>query len=357
MSSGGSALNTVSNTPFFGQAWELTITYTDANGDDQDLLVSTNSWEPEAIRITFEVLQATVPSSWWFADIVIYNFNETTINSVLAATSVRLKAGFQSGPASSSVIWDGPILQVLLDEENVVDTRVTLHCVASPVTMANPIAFAVGDYASQADLLSKMAGNIGLPPMENSQNTATLSTHAQTALTAKQYPRGNTVFHTFGQYLDVVSTDQNLTTWRKGNAAYMSELGNVAGGLSTPTADYIYALPNPTGTTAVGLPPGTTQSIIGTPRQTQQGIIFTVLLDPRLMVTLPVQVVQLAGNLTITQQAIQVGQMQNVLNTLQFVVQVRHVGDSRGNDWYTEVTGCSTTFASNLLTGLLSATS
>jgi hypothetical protein len=351
-------MSPISQTPFFGQAWELIITYTDTNGDDQNITVSTNAWEPEALRITFEVLQATIPSSWWYADIVVYNLKQETIkNFILTATNVKLSAGFQTGPAKSTVIWDARVFQVLIDEENVVDTRVTFHCVANPVAMANPVAFSIGPSAAQAQLLTKMAGNIGLPPMENSQNTATLSEHAQAALMAKQYPRGNTVFHTFGQYLDIASNDQNLTTWRKGNAAYMTELGNVARGLSTPTADLTYALPNPVGTTSSGLPAGTTQTIIGTPRQTPQGVIFTVLLDPRLQVKLPVQVVQLVGNLTITQQTIQVGQNQSTLNTLQFVVQVRHVGDSRGNDWYTEVTGCSTTFASNLLTGLLSATS
>jgi hypothetical protein len=351
-------MSTTSQIPFFGQAWELIITYTDANGVDQDLTVSTNAWEPESLRITFEIVQSTIPSPWWYADIVVYNLSQETINNiVLAATKVRLKAGFQTGPALSSVVWDGPIFQVLLDEENVIDTRVTLHCVANPISMANPVAFSIGPYAQQAQLLTQMAGNIGLPPMENSQNTATLSEHAQAALTAKQYPRGNTVFHTMGDYLDIVSSDQNLSTFRKGNAAYMTEIGNIGSGLATPAPDLIYALPTPIGTVASGLPAGTTQSIIGTPRQTPQGIIFTVLLDPRLKVTLPVQVVQLAGNLLITQQVIQVGQFQNPLNTLQFVVQVRHVGDSRGNDWYTEVTGCSTTFASNLLDGLLSATS
>ncbi len=349
---------TTSQIPFFGQSWELVVTYTASDGSDQTLTVSTDAWEPEALRITFEVLESNIPSPWWYADIVVYNLALDTINTVImSATSVRLKAGFQTGPALSSVIWDGPIFQVLLDEENVVDTRVTLHCVANPIAMANPVAFSIGPYASQAQLLTKMAANIGLPPMENTQNTATLSAHAYAALTAKQYPRGNTVFHTMGKYLDIVSSDQNLTTYRKSNAAYMTELGNVGGGLSAPSPNYVYALPNPPGTSASGLPPGTSQTIIGTPTQTQQGIIFTVLLDPRLKVTLPVQVVQLAGNLLINQQVVQVGQMQNPLNTTQFVVQVRHMGDSRGNDWYTEVTGCSTTFAANLLNGLYSATS
>lgn len=348
-------MSATSTIPFWGQSWELTITYNNASGLQPEI-VSTDTWEPEALRITFEVLQSTIPSPWWYADIVIYNLNTDTIrNIVLNATSVQLKAGFQVGDALSSVIWSSPILQVLLDTENVVDTRVTLHCVANPLVMDNPVSFAAGQFSSQAQFLNRMAGQIGLPPMANDQNSNTLSVFAQTQLTAKQYPRGNTMFGTMGQYLDIVSNDQRLATFRDGNKAYITEISN---GTVVPPADLTYAPPNPPNTTLSSLPAGTTQSIIGTPRQTPQGIVFTVLLDPRLQVQVPIQVVQLLGVL-VTQLPIQLDASSfiNPLDNLVFFVgQVRHVGDSRGNDWYTEVTGYSTTFASTLLGGITAAT-
>jgi hypothetical protein len=88
-------------------------------------------------------------------------------------------------------------------------------------------------------------------------------------------------------------------------------------------------------------------------------MIFTVLLDPRLKVQLPPLVVQLTRTL-ISQLTVQPGQA--VVSPMSanldfFVAQVRHIGDSRGNDWYTEVTGYNTTYASNLLDGVFAASS
>lgn len=341
-----------STIPLFGQAWELTVQYASENGTTSEILTS-NSWEPEALRMTFEVVQSMLPSPWWYADIVIYNLDTPEIqNTLLNATWVTLKAGFQTGPTLSSIIWDGPILQVLFDREAVVDFRVTLHCVANPLVMNDIIGFSMGPFSSQAQLVSKMAAQVALPPLTTANGT--LSNYAAQALTAKQYPRGNTVFGKVGKYLTQIADDQFMSTWRDGNQAYISEISN---GTVTPTANYIYSPPFPPNAQPPGLPPGTTQSIIGTPRQTPFGVIFTVFLDPRLKVQLPPLVVQLVRTL-IVQIAVQPGQtaaspMSANLNF--FVAQIRHTGDSRGNEWYTEVTGYNTTYASNLLDGVFAA--
>jgi hypothetical protein len=244
---------------------------------------------------------------------------------------------------------------VLFDREQVVDFRVTLHCVANPLVMDDIIGFSMGPFASQAQLVAKMASETGLPAITSANGT--LSSYAQQALSAKQYPRGNTVFGKTGKYLHQIADDQFMTTWRDGNKAYMSQISD---GDAIPTPDLIYSPPFPPNTAAgLNLPNGTTQSIIGTPRQTPFGVIFTVLLDPRLKVQLPPLVVQLVRTL-ITQIAVQPGQTAASpmsANLSFFVAQVRHTGDSRGNDWYTEVTGYGTTYASNLLDGVFAASS
>jgi hypothetical protein len=341
--------------PLWGQAWELVIGYQTDSGL-QSKTISTNSWEPESLRITFEVLQSTIPSPWWFADIVIYNMDPVDIASIAYnAVKVTLKAGFQTGPNLSAVIWDGPVFQVLLDQEQVVDTRVTLHCVSNPLVMENVTAFSVGQFASQAQVIAKMAAQIGLPPID--QASGTLNPVASQLLNTKRYPRGNTVFGKLGKQLDLVAGDQNLQTFRNGSKAYMTSFGD---GTISPTPDLIYAPPNPPNTQSSStLPSGTTQSIIGTPRQFPEGVIFTVLLDPRLQVQLPVLVVRLVGTL-VTQQVRQIGgsfitPLNN--NLVFFVGQVRHTGDSRGNDWQTEVTGYNTTYGASLLDGIFSASS
>jgi len=343
-----------STIPLFGQAWELTVQYQTSAGT-QTAVISANKWEPEALRITFDVVQSMLPSPWWYADIAVYNLDTpTTQNILLNATWVTLKAGFQTGPTLSSIIWDGPILQVLFDREQVVDARVTLHCVANPLVMDDIIGFSMGPYASQAQLVAKMAAETGLPGI--SQANGTLSSYASQALSAKQYPRGNTVFGKTGKYLHQIADDQFMTTWRDGSKAYISQVSN---GDVNPTPNYVYSPPFPPNSTPAGLPAGTTQSITGTPRQTPFGVIFTVLLDPRLSVQLPPLVVQLVRTL-ITQIAVQPGQTAASpysANLSFFVAQVRHTGDSRGNDWYTEVTGYGTTYASNLLDGVFAASS
>lgn len=349
-------MSAASTIPLWGQAWELVIEYVTPDGSTQSKIISTNSWEPEALRITFEVLQAAISSPFWFADIVVYNMDPADIAQVVYnAVKVTLKAGFQTGPTRSAIIWDGPVFQVLLDQENVVDTRVTLHCVSSPLVMENVIAFSIGPYASQAQVISKMAANIGLPPIDFASNT--LNQTASEALNTKQYPRGNTVFGKLGKQLDLVSGDQNLQTFRDGQSAFMTSFGD---GKTTPTPDYTYAPPNPPNTPiSATLPPGTTQSIIGTPKQFGEGVIFTVLLDPRLQVQLPVLVVRLVGTL-VSQLTRQIGgSFVTPLNDnlVFFAGQVRHTGDSRGNTWYTEVTGYNTTYGTSLVDGLFSASS
>ena len=347
-------MSSVSTTPLWGQAWELVVTYATATGSEQTTIAS-NSWEPEALRLTFEVVQSTLPSPWWFADINIYNLNSRAIqNTLFNATWATLKAGFQTGDNLYSIIWDGPILQVLYGREDVVDQFVTLHCIANPIVMDSIVGFAAGPFSSQQQIVARMAASIGLPPI--SPTAGTQGNAANAAMTAKQFPRGKTCFGRVGKYLSQVADDNFMSTWRDGQQAYISELSN-----SNAAPEITYAPLQSPGVAPVALPAGVTSSLIGTPRQTPFGVIFEVLLDPRLKVKLPVMQVQLDRSVTIAQIPVIPNPGSSVVtpysnNLAFFVAQVRHTGDTRGNAWQTEVTGYSTTYADNLLNGIFSAT-
>lgn len=346
-----------STTPFFGQAWELVVGYATPDGTPTSETISTNAWEPESLRVTFEVQQATIQSPWWYADIVIYNLDTSAIQRLIFNASwVTLKAGFQTGPTLSGIIWDGPILQVLYDQEDVVEQRITLHCVANPLVMnEGVVSFSMGVFSTQAQLLAKAAAAINLPTVD--QASGTLSVYASQALNQKAYPRGNTVFGKMGNFMSQIADDQFLSTYRDGYKTYMTDLGQP--GAAPPSPNFIYSPPNPLSSN-LPVPANTTPTIIGTPRQTPQGVVFTVLLDPRVKVQIPPQVIQLVRTLP-TQLAIQpnpsAGNLGTPLNSdlTFFLGQVRHIGDSRGNDWYTEITGYSTTYAQQLLDGVFSA--
>ncbi len=331
-----------STLPLWGQAWELVVTSATTAGFAQTTLTY-KAWEPEALRITFDVLQAMNSSPFWYADIAVYNLTaQEAQNILLNATWVTLRAGFQAGPNQLAVIWDGPVFQTIYTREDVVDQRVTLHCVANPFVMDEIVSFAMGPYASQAQLMAKMAG------VSYQQGTAGIV--AQQRMAATQYPRGNTVFGGVSKYLAQIADSNFLQTWQNGSQAYISE---VAGGSAEINLVYAPAFPPDANISSTDLPAGTTQSIIGTPQQTQQGVNFSVLLDPRLKVGLPPLVAQLVR--TQIEFTVITPGINNELPTALssdltfFVAQVRHVGDTRGNDWRTEVTGWSTAYAQTLL--------
>ena len=339
----------VSTMPLWGQAWELTIT-NDTGGSLSTTTIASTAWEPEGLRITFDVLQAMNSSPIWYADISIYNLNNHDIQTLLLqAKRATLKAGFQTGPSKYAIIWDGVVFQSLYTREAIVDQKVTLHCIASPqYTDSTLVSFSMGPFSSQARLLASIADDTDLPPITYAQGTAGQA--AQQRMDTTVYPRGNTVFGKTSKYMAQIADSNFLQSWTDGKKAYVSEVDS---GKRTP--DLIYAPPYPPGSIPQkqDLPPGTSQSLIGTPQQIQQGVIFTVLLDPRLHVGLPPQLVQLAQLKALTAQTVMPSPNSSLLyplspNLLFFVTQVRHVGDTRGSDWYTEVTGFSIAYAETL---------
>ncbi len=343
-----------STLPLWGQAWELIVTAATATGQQQ-LTITSNSWEPEALRMTFDVLQTMLPSPWWFADISIYNLDALAAQNILYnATWATLKAGFQTGPSLYSIIWDGPVFQVLYDRENVVDQRLTLHCVANPTQLAQIVSFSVGPWANQQKLVGRMIAAVGMPPIDPAQGTQ--GALANQRMVAKQYPRGNGVFGSIARTLGIIAGDQFLQSFQDGRQAYLTEINNPS---LTPAV--IYAPAPAPGPVTPALASGVTASIVGTPRQTQFGVIFEVLLDPRMKVQLPPLVIQIDRSTVYQQLELtpnpSSGFPSPFTSDLQFfVAQVRHRGDTRGNDWQTEVTGYTTTYAAGLVDGIFAPT-
>jgi hypothetical protein len=338
-------MGTTSTIPLFGRSYNLQVKFASSGQSATQEVWSQKSWEPEALRITFDVLQSTLPSPYWFADISIYNLNGQEIqNAIYNATWATLSAGFQEGPSKSSIIWDGPVLQTLFERVDVVDFKITLHCLATiPLLNESIMNFAVRQYGSQADLVTKMVSEIGAP------FNVSMSTTAKSLLSAKKYPRGKTVFGKVSKFLYEMSDDQFLGAWMDSNQAYFSALSE---GKVNP--DLIYSAPYPAGYIGAQVPAGVTQSIIGVPRQTPFGVNFTVLLDPRLVVKVPPLLVEI-DRTVIAQMKVQYPGIMTPIDAHQrfIAAQIRHRGDSRGDDWQTEITGYNETYAQNILKGVL----
>jgi hypothetical protein len=80
--------------------------------------------------------------------------------------------------------------------------------------------------------------------------------------------------------------------------------------------------------------------LLGTPEQTQLGVNFKVLLDSRLQFKLPAMQAQLK-NVVIEQAPFQVRTNQSLLTQdgVYFAAGVRHVRDTRGNEWESQLFG------------------
>lgn len=332
--------------PLWGRAWNLSVKL--ASGETQ--VLSQSSWDPEALRVTFDVLQSTLPSPFWYADISVYNLNDPEMQNLLFnAVWITLEAGYQTGPSKSSIIWDGPVLQVIFDRENVVDLVMRFNCLAGPWLIEEQfVNLAMGPMSSQLQIVSKMI------EQTNGNLSEQVSQKAQGMLGSKQYPRGKTVFGKVSKYIAQMSDDNFLNTWiSSGNQQYMSELYNPSISLDP---NLVYAPPFPPGTNPGSSSANVTRSIIGVPKQSSFGCIFTVLLDPRLKVQLPPLLVKL-DQTVIQQLKIQYGQALTPLDQsgLFVAAQIRHYGDTRGNDWHTEVTGYTRGYAQGLLDGVFVA--
>lgn len=337
-----------SSVPLWGRAYELILSIGSKDSGDS-AKVTSSAWEPEALRIKFEVLESTNASPFWFADITVYNVNDADVLELLNSASggkslwLTLSAGYQKGNNLYSVIWSGPVLQVMYDQENVVDRVLRFNCIqAANQTFDQIFAnFNTGIMSTQYQILTRMINQAG------GQAPQQVSQLAQTMMSAKACPRGKTLFGGISKYVEQLALDNSLNTWIKENQRYVSELENP--NLPLPVS-LIYGPPLPPGAAVSNINSSVNASIIGIPKQTPFGAIFTVLLDPRLSVKLPPMVVQIQGLLS-QYKLIYNQSLPNQWDSsgVYIVGQVRHYGDSRGNDWYTEVTGYQRNYGNNVL--------
>ena len=346
-------MSATSQIPLWGRAWELSVTtVTDDPNSLATTVLSSSKWDPEALRVVFEVKQTTFPSPFWFADVAIYNLDSPQMQNLLFnAVWLILKAGYQIGGNFYGTIWKGPILQVIFDRDNVVDQVIRFNCVAGPWLLAEQfINTSQGVFSTQIDAVSGMIQQIGGKVSDQVSETATK------LMKAKQYPRGKTIFGKMDKYLSDMSEDNFLQTWIEGNQRYVSELADLNADL---TPDLIYSPPFPPGQTPTTPDTGVTRSIIGVPQQNPYGTDFTVLLDPRLKVGLPILKAKL--DLSLVRQLKQSYPRTFIApldkDSLVFVGQVTHRGDTRGNDWYTDVTGARPGWAQGFLAGVFGAQS
>ena len=127
-------MSTQSTIPLFGGRYDLTVT-TQA-GDS--IVVSSDSLDPEALRITFDI-ELTGYQAMWTAFISVYNASPALIQTVInQGASVVLNAGYQVG-SNYGTIFSGKVLRSMFEKENVTDYKLTMQCVTGMPELINEL--------------------------------------------------------------------------------------------------------------------------------------------------------------------------------------------------------------------------
>lgn len=304
--------------PTFGRKYQVQVQLPDS---DNVLTVTDSSFEPEALRATFDIYTPAL-QAWWYADIDLYNLDQVTTTQLLArpikqGAMVTISAGYQNG--NYGIIWSGPVFQPLFDRQNVVDFKITLHCMLGLAQfLYNNVSTAYVANLNQYDLLNKMTSSAFRP--------IPIGKITPDRLQKKTLPRGGVFFGRPDKYLTGWANDSNSQWWLAPNGL---QFGQADDDVPTQSVDFVYT-PN--------------SGIIGVPTQTQYGVDFRVLLDPRIIVKKPLPVIRI-DNSIIRQQKKSIGELPNILDQdgEYIVAAAHHFGDTRGNDWYTDITGVTST--------------
>lgn len=310
--------------PLFGRTWNLQVLTAQVPGQDQRTLLNISSdGDPGALRITFDIVM-TVGHAFWEAKIAIWNMDPTTIGLITQGAEVSLSAGYQAQGAPTE-IWRGTVFQPTFERVDVTDFVLTLHCILGlPEVQNRFMNDAIGPVQTQWQIVQRAAQSAGIKISHLDD---------ESAFTQQTLPRGKTIFGTPTRLFAQIAQQNNMVSFYSPDGLVMGKPKASSG-----HPDITFAPFNPDA--APSSAPTYTTSLIGSPQQTELGVSFRVLLDPRLQVRLPLQQVKLDQTI-IRQQALTLGKYASILNQdgVYLVAGIRHIGDSRRNEWYSEVVG------------------
>jgi hypothetical protein len=326
---------------FFDRAWSVTIDPIVSGGKN---VTFSNIGEPDTLKVNlFAQKQVGLGAgmAWWNADVTIYNLNPRTEQKILSLVQgdmVTISAGYKKYfTRDGCVIFKGRVFQVMWERENVVDFRVTIRCLVGLIEdKRHPIVLDSVPGQTQATIVKNMAK---AAHMQLDMDAAAEKKLSQVAL-----PRGQAHFGPIGDDVQRIAKENGLFAWIDAERLNIHDLARDPKDPKQLQPDVVYVPPGTKVTSGDTSKDGLIfPTLIGTPQQIQEGVGFTVLMDSRLKLGSLVKLDMTA----IRQLPYQMGVIPSVLDQsgMYIVVGLVYIGDTRGNEWYTEVTAVSTNWA------------
>lgn len=306
---------------YYGRKWQILISLNDGTTID----LTDSNFGQYALRAQFNV-EIQGYTAITYADVTIWNLSaemDNKIGSQMSGTVV-INAGYTASSAAYGQIFVGQIFQILRDRDNVVDYKLTLHCVDGHGIYNNNVSsFTAAAGLTQQQQIYNVC--------QQAKSTITVGTITED-LNSAALPRGKVFFGEPKKYLKAIAADNNAQFYVSADSVNITKFTDTATQtltVSPPTADNVA-----TNTDAI---------LIGYPQQIPYGINCTILLNPRIKMLNPPMQIQI-NQATIREQLKQIGQVPTLLEQdgLYKVAKLTHHGDTRGNEWYTDITGIIT---------------
>lgn len=295
-----------------------------------------NGLDLSQLRIKFSVKRSdtATPNT---ADIVVYNLEHATALRIKKEfTKVYLQAGY---PGNSGVIFSGNIKQVIIGRASATDTFINI--VAGDGDRAYNFAVVKTTLAAGSKPSDQVKASIDAMTPKG----VTLGHEGE--LPTKTLPRGKVLFGNARNFLrDVASTSGH--SW-----SIQNEKVNFVGKKTYLPGEQVRITP--------------TTGMIGTPQQTNDGVNVKCLLNPNIQISGRIYL----DNDTIAQQKLDLNQIAlakgntsqiNALlptrlnpNGSYYVLVLEHMGDTRGQEWYTNLTCLNIDVSANPLNSVQGA--
>ena len=238
----------------------------------------------------------------------IYNLNPDDENKIIKqGQRIIIEAGYVGSQYGK--IFDGNVIQAIRSKEDGVNYILTLVSMDNDrYTAYGLINVALVAQQSAREAVNALVSKASVPTQLGS--VSQLNT---------VYPRGKILFGMSKDFLSQIAASENMT--------YYSEDGKV-------NIISVSELPSNTIKSY-----GPRNGLIGIPTQTELGVSCTVLLDPYITVNKFFHI----DNTKVTGYQYTPGQPVRSLDSegIYRVITLKHRGDTRGNDWYTEIEAVS----------------
>lgn len=256
------------------------------------------------LRCTFKCVKTALMEPN-YSEVVIYNLSAKTENTIIKEGSrIVIEAGYEGD--QYGVIFDGNILQPIREKENGNTYKLTLIAIDGDT-------FYNGGFVVSSLTRGQTARTIIDNVTGKNSSVPVTTNHISENLSSSKLTRGKVIFGLSKDYLRQVAKSNNATFYLDNGKVNIIKATDF-------NKDEIISLSPESG-------------LIGVPNQQNNGVSGKSLLNPRIKLN---SFVHINNSLVRAQQASQTAQYSLDNDGIYRVIKLTQVGDTRGNDWYTE---------------------